>query len=1053
MEADETVEDSHHITASGWAHKTVDIRRWQNEHGGVPLNGAFLAADPWTKLGTGVLWLVEGETKWLRELASTLGVQYQTGDSPVGPGVALVIPGHEFVDVLNRHTWEGVLIGPELALHLNLLRLAQRLVQEADVLPFAALADWTWRQVLAEPLDVQSGDGLSVRQGSPSGQYSSIFIPAWRMGPGAALFRSILHQGYELPGCEGNDTSLAAWMWVCTDWLVRQDLVELPHAPESSNLPFQIRYRGEAELVDNWQQSLSEQHPEAQKRVFIADRWLVGRMLAMELRDSGWSESLFDKTGSVDWQLAFELIPPKQGMDGHWTFRGMVVHRWFPWRAPLMEWWRQTDRRWRIGEDVLTDPDVWLLPRLAKAAEVCPAIARMLSNPAPGEVVVEPREVMELINEQIPNLLQAGFPVLTPDLEHLDTKDVRIRVRVKRTRRRSRPAARANAVNAWFDLEQLVEFDWSVVVDDAEVSKEQFESLVREQQPYVYAGGTWKRIPVEAIVERIRALTDGAPASMSVWELVRSVLQNEQADLPLEVSFDPDAAPVRDFVEALAQVRVPKPWPLPRGFRGQLRDYQKQGFFWLLQLRDLGLGACLADDMGLGKTIQVLAYFLSVKEQGQARGPHLLVCPTSLVPNWRAEIQRFAPALRVYVHHGAKRHETDERGQTRLAREGIKADVVLTTFATCVRDVDELSQVDWDAVVVDEAQNIKNVDTKQAAAVRQLSARHRIALTGTPVENRLEELWAIMDFLNPGYLGGQTWFRRHFAAPITAHPQGPTARHLAQLLTPVLLRRRKVDPSIQAELPDKWEVRDTAGLKTEQAALYQSIVNELWVRLPEAVSNMSRRGRILTALTRLKQVCDHPALITGGSTDPERSGKLSLLLDLIEEVVDQGEAGLVFTQFREMGEIICDALAAKFGWRPGFLHGGLRPAERGELVERFQTKSHAAPILVLSLKAGGVGLNLTRANHVFHFDRWWNPAVEDQATDRAFRIGQTRDVQVHKLVCSGTLEERIDELIAAKRQLSAAVVEGAEGWITELDDAQLRALFALDVESALGEEE
>ncbi|WP_067924578.1 DEAD/DEAH box helicase [Alicyclobacillus shizuokensis] len=1055
MEADNTVEDSH-INGTSELVGAGDIRRWQDGQGGAQVNGVFLAQDPWTQMGTGFLWLDGGSAAQLEDLALVLGVAGRPQLGPFQAGPALALSGREFAWLLsNEEIWQQAVVGPELAVHLGIARLARILVQRADVLPFAALCDWDWGQVLRMPVRLAQEDGVFVRHDEgPTGRYAGMLIPAWRVEAGAALYRAYLGQAADLPRLAGNEHALAAWLWVCTDWLGRRSLVDSPRVHEvSTRQPFQIRYRGEEELLADWRRSLTDTSPQGPLLGFVADHWLMMRMLALELRGSGWEGALFDTTGKADWQVGFELIPPTQDESGTWTLRALLVHRWFAWRAPLAKWWQQPERgRWRIGSGVLREPDRWFLPQLARAAEVCPAVARLLVQPAPAETAVGAGEVMELVNQHVPRLLEAGFAVFTPRWEHVDLQDVRIRVGVKRVSRRRLASRRSATADSWFDVDRLIEFDWSVAVGDEELSREQFEALVREQQPYVQSGGTWKRVPVEAILERIRDLTKGVRTGTSVWDLARSVLQADDTDVPVEVSFSAEAAPAQQFLRSLAEAKAPPPRPLPNGFRGVLRDYQKHGVFWLLQLRDLGIGGCLADDMGLGKTIQVLAFLLSLKEQRQARGPHLLVCPTSLLSNWRAEIQRFTPDLKLYIHHGAARHGLDQTGRTTLSKAVATVDVVLTTFATLVRDIEELAQVAWDAVVVDEAQNIKNVDTKQAAAVRKLKARQRIALTGTPVENRLIELWAIMDFVNPGYLGGQSWFRRHFSGPVTAQPQGPQVRRLKRLLTPVLLRRRKTDPSVQAELPEKWEVRDTAGLKSEQAALYQSIVDDLWQRLPRAGSEMSRRGRILAALTRLKQVCDHPCLVAGGRGDVDRSGKLSLLVDLVEEVVEQGEAGLVFTQFREMGEIICDVLAERFGWRPGYLHGGLRPGERGELVARFQAGWPAPPILVLSLKAGGVGLNLTRANHVFHFDRWWNPAVEDQATDRAFRIGQTRDVQVHKLVCSGTLEERIDELIAAKRQLSAAVVGESEGWITELADADLQALFRLDVESALEED-
>jgi SNF2 family DNA or RNA helicase len=634
--------------------------------------------------------------------------------------------------------------------------------------------------------------------------------------------------------------------------------------------------------------------------------------------------------------------------------------------------------------------------------------------------------------------------------------DVRIRVRVQRakgaTNRRS-----GGTAGHLLSAEQLLDFDWTLVLGDQELTPEEFERMVQERAPYVQVDGSWRLVPIQQILEQVDHLRAVAKGKSSVpsLDLVRTVLMNQGEDrgsVAWDVSFAEGASRAREVLAGFLAADRPTLLSEPVGFRGTLRGYQRFGYSWLYHLRSVGCGGVLADDMGLGKTVQVLAYLLYLKESGQADGVHLLVCPTSLLQNWRAEISRFTPGLRAHVHHGAERSAVREDGRTVLEQALAESDLVLTTYATLVRDLDVFERLSWDVVVADEAQNIKNPETQQAQAVCALQANQRVALTGTPIENRLEELWSILHFTNPGYLGGAKWFRKTFVQPLAAGQDRRAAERLQHLLKPVLLRRSKTNPLIQLELPEKWEYVEYAALTAEQAALYQSIVNQLFATLPES-EGIRRRGHILTALVRLKQVCDHPCLAMGGSSSVERSGKLKLLLDLLETVVSDGESALVFTQFRDMGALLCDALAERFGWKPRFLHGGLSAGERGRIVEDFQAGRDPAQVLVLSLKAGGVGLNLTRANHVFHFDRWWNPAVEDQATDRVFRIGQVKDVQVHKLVCPGTLEERIDDLIQSKRRLSSMVVGNSEAWITELGNDALQELLALDVRAALEVEE
>jgi SNF2 family DNA or RNA helicase len=417
----------------------------------------------------------------------------------------------------------------------------------------------------------------------------------------------------------------------------------------------------------------------------------------------------------------------------------------------------------------------------------------------------------------------------------------------------------------------------------------------------------------------------------------------------------------------------------------------------------------------------------------------------SIVGNWHRELQRFAPSLSVLVHHGA-----DRLSDEAFMAEAKQHDVVITTYALALRDKEELSAIQWEHVVVDEAQNIKNEAAKQTQAIKQFKAQHRIALTGTPVENRLSELWSIMEFLNPGYLGSATDFRSSFALPIERYHNAEQAATLKNMIQPFVLRRLKTDKEIIRDLPDKMEMKVFCNLTREQASLYQAVVKEMLEKIEEA-DGITRRGLVLSTLLKLKQVCNHPAhFMADGSSLARRSGKLARLEEMLEEVVAEGDKALIFTQFAEMGMLLRQYLQEAFGRETFFLYGGTPKQQRDQLVRRFQEERRGAPFFILSLKAGGVGLNLTAASHVFHFDRWWNPAVENQATDRAFRIGQQKNVQVHKFVCVGTLEERIDQMIEQKKELAESIVGSGENWLTEMSTAQLRELFALSRE-AVGE--
>ncbi len=516
--------------------------------------------------------------------------------------------------------------------------------------------------------------------------------------------------------------------------------------------------------------------------------------------------------------------------------------------------------------------------------------------------------------------------------------------------------------------------------------------------------------------------------------------------------------------------------PPPSGLEATLRAYQARGLAWLWHRTRLGLGALLADDMGLGKTVQLIALLELLRERGADDGPTLLVCPASLVGNWERELERFAPALSFRRHHGDAR----ERDAQELASGLGPHDVVLTTYSLVRRDLAVLSQVGWGTVVCDESQALKNPQAAQARAVRTLNAKRRVALTGTPVENRLTELWAQMEFLNPGLLGPLERFRRELALPIERERDARALRWLKAATAPFLLRRMKTDPDIAPELPEKEVIRVYCSLSKEQARLYQRAVDESLNTLDEA-TGIERQGRVLKLLTRLKQICNHPALVPQGELGaidevrkergPEgerardetmadlaaatggrfggRSGKLERATEMIEEIVESGERTLLFTQYVATGRLIVEHLGSVLGLAVPLFHGGLGLEERDDIVRRFQDDPNGAPVLVMSLKAGGVGLNLTRASHVVHFDRWWNPAVEDQATDRAHRIGQTQRVQVHLLITMGTLEERIDRMLEEKRSLAGAVVEAGESWIASLSTDELRALVSLGSDAAV----
>jgi non-specific serine/threonine protein kinase len=612
-----------------------------------------------------------------------------------------------------------------------------------------------------------------------------------------------------------------------------------------------------------------------------------------------------------------------------------------------------------------------------------------------------------------------------------------------------------------FDAAGMLDFKMQLALGDQELSAAEWRELMAAEEGLVLLRGQWVEVDRQKLTEALdhwKKLEKQAQEGLSFIEGMRLL-----AGAPKDLADDSDRNDGQcewSFVRAgewlgemLADLRTPEnlKQATPGGeLKAVLRKYQETGVNWLWLLSNLGLGACLADDMGLGKTIQVLGLLTVLKKKG-GRKPSLLVMPASLIANWKAEMERFTPTLRAKFVHPS---ETPKDRLARMADDPAKAlqktDVVLTTYGMLLRQP-WLLDVTWQLVVLDEAQAIKNPAARQTKAVKRLQAAARIVLTGTPVENRLSDLWSLFDFLCPGLLGSQTKFKQ-FVKKLDAREQNRYAP-LRGLVQPYILRRLKTDRKIISDLPEKTEVRAFCGLGKRQAALYAKLVREM-ADLLEDLDGMKRRGLVLAYLMRFKQLCNHPSQLLGdGRFEPAESGKFSRLAEICEEIASRQEKTLVFTQFREITNPIADFLASIFG-RPGLvLHGGTAVGKRKKMIDRFQhdrfQHDDGPPFFVLSLKAGGTGLNLTAASHVIHFDRWWNPAVENQATDRAFRIGQHRNVLVHKFICRGTIEEKIDALIEEKTQLATDLLEGGtEKTLTEMSNTELMRLVSLDLDKA-----
>lgn len=754
-----------------------------------------------------------------------------------------------------------------------------------------------------------------------------------------------------------------------------------------------------------------------------------------------WTTPVLTPARDRGFRTGFRLESPVAAAPQRWTLR-FDLHPVAGSEAPVpaAALWPPPPQsssygRGRVDQQpLLAPPDLALVQEclradLARTGRLFPPVAEALQSRQPAYVWLNVDEAHQFLTDIAPLLAEGGVPVVIPPWwgargTRLATSGV------------IRPLVASSGAAG---LDALVHLDLKLALGGAELSDAELVRLVSLKAPLVQIRGQWVEFRPED-VEAARVLLDRRRTSLTLGEALGRGLGGEAPGRLAVLDIESEGW-IRQLLDSLKGAQRLEPVPLPAAFHGALRPYQARGLAWLDFFRRHGLHACLADDMGLGKTVQTLALLRRHADPAIA-GPSLLVCPTSVIGTWTREAARFAPTLKLLVHDGPGRRQ-GRHFQNAAAR----SDLVVTSYALLLRDRELLGSVRWDTAVLDEIQNIKNPAAKQAKAACALQARHRIGLTGTPVENHLTELWSIFEFLSPGYLGTLEGFRRTLATPVERWHSATHAERLRRLVTPFILRRRKTDPGIAPELPAKIETRESCRLTREQGQLYAGILKDMTKKIEQA-RGIQRKGLVLATLTRLKQVCDHPALLSKQrGIVAGRSGKLSRLEEILEEVVEEGQRALVFTQYAQMGALLTRRLGERLPAEILFLHGGTPRKSREAMIERFQDLKSKAAILVLSLKAGGTGLTLTAASHVVHFDRWWNPAVEAQATDRAHRIGQTKTVHVHTLVCQGTLEERIDALIESKKKLTMTIVGTGEGWITELSNTQLAALFSLGADA------
>mgnify|MGYP003368008181 CR=1 FL=1 len=799
-------------------------------------------------------------------------------------------------------------------------------------------------------------------------------------------------------------------------------------ADDFSSLTFPIDHVDSALLETAVQQKLS------QVGLILAD---LPKLLPFFLR-GGWPLDQARQAGAVS--VSLRLSEPEEDADV-WLLETVLS------TATTKNYWTPAIRKQSLPiEEAL--PTKWRM-FATEITQQQQQIVELLSTDTINSdifirVTLEDLEVRSFLREDLARLQALGFDVVLPAWLK-DLKQSKIRVRVTTSNVSTRKVA---------GLDDILTFKWQFSMNGQTISAEQFKKLVDEKREFIRIGTEWFRVDANWMQEMRELMQQAEDESWTVRELLFRELP-EDLSAPLEEEDADDALrddpifaleiqqSLKAYMEQLLEKKGLPAVSIPLSLQTELRPYQLEGFEWLVFMRQQGFGACLADDMGLGKTVQLITYLLHIYESSTYTKPSIIICPTSVLGNWQKELARFAPSLIVHTHYQANRAKDEEFKKLVTAE---RPHVILSTYGTVSQDTEFLQDIEWATVVLDEAQNIKNMQTLQSKAIRKLLGDHHIALTGTPVENRLSELWAIFDFIHKGYLGSFGRFNEEFILPIERDESESHKQKLRAKIQPFLLRRTKRDPHLQLNLPDKLESNEYCPLTTEQASLYEGYILETLDQL-EQLTGFQKKGRVLKMLSKLKQLCNHPALylkepFEDAETMLARSTKLERIVQMAAEIVDNGEQCLIFTQYIGMGQLLQHCFSEIYNVDAPFLTGAMPKQQRDRLVEAFQAGDF--PIFILSLKAGGTGLNLTAANHVLHADRWWNPAVENQATDRAYRIGQTQFVQVHKFVTIGTIEEKIDKMLVQKSALSEELIQSSQ-WLTELEDQELRDLITLDL--------
>ena len=707
--------------------------------------------------------------------------------------------------------------------------------------------------------------------------------------------------------------------------------------------------------------------------------------------------------------------------------------------VPARDVWREKNQTLEFLKEQFANPQELLLIGLGKAMKIFPPLGEALQTSNPEKCILNLSQTFSFLQEYSNALKAAGFGVLIPrakdgEKNYIYKPVMQIKV------------SDSTSTSGILNYSSVLSFQWQIAIGTEVLTEQELQMLLKYKEPLIYLKGKWVEINSLELQKTVDFLSNQFINGQSSIESTLKLLT--EANIP-ESTIAASIIDQPDWLTKLfTETKEFELVDVPKTFIGTLRPYQHRGVSWIIFMHKIGLNPCLADDMGLGKTIQVICFILYLKELKKIPNPiapnisnhkstlHVLVvCPKSVMMNWGHELKRFAPDIKWDIYQGSQRKNI----------LGHHPEILIASYGTTRRDELDLSQNTWNLLVIDEAQNIKNPFSQQSKVIRSLKAEYRIALTGTPIENRLTELWSIFDYLQPLYLGTLTDFRRQYAQPIEVYKSPLQTKKLQYLIQPFILRRLKNDKTIINDLPDKTEIKEYCYLTKEQISLYQALVDQQ-LQFIKRSEGIKRRGNILATLLKLKQICNHPAQFLGDqSAIDNRSEKLTRIGELLEELVEENECALIFTQFVEMGKILQQYCQKVLKKKVLFLHGQTSTKQRTDMILRFQEQeaSLPLPVFIISLKAGGTGLNLTRANHVIHFDRWWNPAVEDQATDRVFRIGQNKKVMVHKFITVGTIEEKIDTLIEQKKLLANMFIGGGEDWLTQLDNDQIKEVLSL----------